>query len=230
MSLPGPPRRMSFPPWPSSVSAPPSPQSTSWPGVPMRMSGPGVPVTVQGARLFGAAWPPRTATSAAIANSAARVLMRFSRSGDMGRHLRFRIGAGRYALSGPQRNRPTGAGRSSLAAVIRLELGRAVRDANVHLVVCPALLLDCDLPGSALAAPIHLRVVLIELVMGDLVPGSALQLPLERVVGSLELAVEIAQDDVSRAGGALLREVASAICGKPAGSFTDPVSAEPLQT
>src|SRR2546423_9552246 len=148
--------------------------------------------------------------------------MRLCRSGDMGRHLRsdraIRIGAGRYALSGPLRNRPAGAGRSSLAAVIRLELGRAVRDANVHLGVCPALLLNCDLPGSALAAPIHLRVVLIELVMGDLVPGSALQLPLERVVGSLELAVEIAQDDVSRADGALLREVASAICGKPAGS------------
>src|SRR4051794_32513675 len=114
--------------------------------------------------------------------------MRFCRSGDMGRHLRsdraIRIGAGRYALSGPQGNRPARAGRSSLAAVIRLELGRAVRDAEVHLVVCPALLLDCDLPGSAVAAPVHLRVVLVELVVGDVVSGSALQVLLELVVGS----------------------------------------------
>src|SRR3954451_8414130 len=187
MSFPGPPLRTSLPPWPSMVSLPPSPQSTSRCGVPTRTSTPGVPVTVQ-AVLTGAACPRATANSATMANSAAIVFIRFSRSGLTGAGFIGTLGHGGIPRSGDSPSEG---------------LFRPGGDAHVRLAVA-AFLAERDLTCPVLPRPRDLGVVPLELVEEDLEAG-ALELLLELLVRFLDVAVEVALDDLGRALGALLR-------------------------
>src|SRR3954468_17454603 len=72
-----------------------------------------------------------------------------------------------------------------------------VRDVDVRLVGVAALLAQRDLTGTPLATPRDLGIVLLELVEEDVVSG-ARELFLELVVRVLDIAVEIALDDVRR--------------------------------